>query len=133
MGNIFDTPDRTGEYDSADIQATSVMCGIAYLPPLFFLPLITSTNSPFGKFHANQALLAFIYCAASSIVGSILGVIFGILGEIPVLGWLFTLISVLLGLAIGLSAFALVVIGMVNGFTGKAKELPIIGKYNILK
>lgn len=131
--NIFDTPDRTGEFDSADIQSSSVICGISYIPPLFFLPLVAATNSPFGKFHANQALLAMIYCFASGVTGSIFAVIFGILAEIPLMGWLFSIIGVLLGLAIGLSAFIIVVMGMVNGFTGKAKELPIIGKYTILK
>lgn len=59
--NIFDTPDRTGEFDSADIQNTSVICGISYIPPLFFLPLVVNSNSRFGKFHANQALLALLY------------------------------------------------------------------------
>ncbi len=133
LGNIFDTPDRTGEFDSADIQSTSAICGISYLPPLFFLPLVTSTNSAFGKFHANQALLAFIYCAAVGAVNFVLAIMFGILSEIPIMGWLFTLIGGLLGFAIGLSAFVMVVVGMINGFTGKAKELPLIGKYTIIR
>lgn len=133
LGNIFDTPDRTGEFDSTDIQSTSAICGISYFPPLFFLPLVTSSNSEFGKFHANQALLALIYCAAAGIVGGVLGFMFGILTEIPIMGWLFALVGGLLGFAIGISAFVMVVIGMINGFTGKAKELPIIGKFTIIK
>lgn len=131
--NIFDTPDRTGEFDSADIQNTSVICGISYIPPLFFLPLVVNSNSRFGKFHANQALLALLYSFALGVVGSVLSVVFGILGEIPIMGWLFGIIGVLIGLALGLSAFVMVVVGMINGFSGKAKELPVIGKFTILK
>lgn len=133
MANIFDTPDKTGEFDSADIQATSAICGISYFPPLFFLPMVTSSNSAFGKFHANQALLALIYGAAAGILGRVLVIMLEILEDIPIMGWLFSLVFGLLGLALGLSAFVMVVIGMINGFTGKAKELPLIGKYTILK
>lgn len=49
------------------------------------------------------------------------------------MGWLFGIIGVLIGLALGLSAFVMVVVGMINGFSGKAKELPVIGKFTILK
>jgi uncharacterized membrane protein len=134
MGNLFESVDRTGEFDSADIQANSAFCGLSYIPPLFFLPLVTAQNSKFGKFHANQALLVLIAFIASSFAGLIIGIILGsLLGAIPFIGLLFKALSYIIKAALGLSAFVLMILGMVNAFSGKAKELPLIGKYTILK
>jgi len=129
MGNLFDSSDRTGEFDSADIQAASTISGISYLFILFFLPLVVNPGSAFGKFHANQSLILLI----AGIVCSILGKIFNIIGQIPVIGEIIALIG---GIAIGLISillFVFMIMGMINAFSGKAKELPIIGKIAIIK
>jgi uncharacterized membrane protein len=49
-----------------------------------------------------------------------------ILGFIPIIGWLLLPLFVVAVLIFG-------IIGLVNGFGGKAKKLPIIGKYTIIK
>ena len=62
----------------------------------------------------------FLICAL------ICGFAAGILGLIPFVGWVFsTLISVCVVL--------FMVLGIVNAAKGQAKELPIIGKFRILK
>jgi uncharacterized membrane protein len=102
------------QFTAEDIEKNKVMAALAYI--IFFLPLIASPDSPFGKYHANQGLLLFI----TGFVGSI------VLGMIPVIGWLmFPFFALLI--------FAFAVIGFVNAINGKAKELPIIGKYSLIK
>lgn len=49
-----------------------------------------------------------------------------ILGIIPVIGWM--LLPVF-----GIGVLALFIMGLVNGFGGKAKRLPLIGTFDILK
>ncbi len=101
-------------YTPEDIEKGKTMAGLSYL--LFFLPLIVCPESKYAKFHANQALLLLILGIAGNVI----------LGIIPIIGWM------LLPL-FGLGVLALFIMGMVNGFGGKAKRLPLIGKFDILK
>ena len=101
-------------YTAEDIEKNKVISGLAYI--IFFLPLIVCPSSPFGKFHANQGLLLLI----TSVLGSI------ILSIIPFIGW------ILLPL-FSLAIFVFVIIGLVSAINGKAQQLPVIGKYRILK
>lgn len=108
----LDSPTITFEAD--DIQKNKIMAGLAYL--LFFLPLIVCPDSKFGKFHANQGLLLLILAVAGNVI----------LGMIPFLGWILLPIFGILVLVFG-------IIGLINGLNGKAKELPVIGKFRIIK
>ena len=101
-------------YTPEDIDKNKTMAGLAYL--LFFLPLIACPESRYAKFHANQALLLLI----TGIVGNV------ILGIIPVIGWMLMPIF-------GIGVLILGIMGLVNGFGGKAKQLPLIGKFTIIK
>jgi len=98
------------------------MGGLAYF--LFFLPLVACPESKYGRFHANQGLLLLLLGVASGIFTSILYAMF-----IWNLWWLASTISY----AISLGILILAILGLVNGFSGKAKELPIIGKIRIIK
>lgn len=123
MTNQNSHTERT--FDSTDIEQNKTMAGLAYI--LFFLPLIACKDSAYGRFHANQGLLLLIL----SIVGSIaLSVVSGLFLFIS---WrLFWISSFLYG-AFGLVILILVVMGLINGLNGKAKELPIIGGFRIIK
>jgi uncharacterized membrane protein len=101
-------------FDPADIEKNKTMAGLAYI--LFFLPLIVCPDSAYGRFHANQGLLLLIV----SVVGTT------VLSIIPIIGWI---LLPFYGLAILIFA----IMGLVNGFQGKAKRLPLFGKYTILK
>lgn len=101
-------------FDAEDIEKSKTMAGLAYI--IFFLPLLACPNSPYGKFHANQALLLLIVAIAGNII----------LGIIPIIGWI--LIPFF-----GIAIFVLFILGLVNGFQGKAKRLPIFGKFDIIK
>ena len=101
-------------YTAEDIEKGKTMAGLSYF--LFFLPLLACPDSKYARFHANQSLLLLI----TSIAGNV------ILGIIPVIGWM--LLPVF-----GVAILVLVVMGLINGFGGKVKQLPIIGKFTILK
>lgn len=101
-------------YTDEDIEKGKTMAGLAYL--LFFLPLVACPESKYGRFHANQSLILLITAIAGNIV----------LGLIPIIGWM--LLPVF-----GIAVMVFAVIGLINGFGGKAKELPLIGKFTIIK
>ena len=131
-GNSGYSGDRTAEFDPQDIEANKVICGISYFGILFFLPLVVSPNSRFGKFHANQALLVLILMVAAGFVSGIIGAVCGSFWSVPALGTIMNTISVIVSAVCGLVTFAAILFGLVNALCGKAAELPIIGKINLI-
>lgn len=112
-------------FDPTDIEQNKTMAGLAYI--LFFLPLVACKDSQYGRFHANQGLLLLIL----SVVGSIaLSVISNILISFT---WHLYWITSLLHSAFGVLILVLAIMGLINGFNGKAKKLPIIGDIQIIK
>ena len=101
-------------YTPEDIEKNKTMAGLSYF--LFFLPLIVCPESGYAKFHANQSLLLLITGVAGNVI----------LGIIPVIGWMLMPIF-------GIGILILGIMGLINGFGGKAKPLPLIGKFTILK
>ncbi len=108
------TQEQNSTFEQTDIENNKTMAGLAYL--LFFLPLLACPQSRYARFHANQALILFIVAIAGNIV----------LGIIPFIGWILMPFY-------ALPILALAIIGLINGLGGKAKRLPIIGKYDLLK
>lgn len=124
--------DRTAEYDPQDIEANKVVCGISYLGILFFLPLIACPDSRFGKFHANQSLLVLILMVAAGFVSKVVGMVCGAFWAIPALGAIMSVVSGVVSAVCGVVPFAAFIFGLVNSLCGKAAELPIIGKINLI-
>ena len=123
---LNNTADTTADFDKADIEQNKAMGILAYLGPLVFIPMFAAKGSKFARFHANQGLTLFIACGAWSIVYSILNWI------LLAISWRLYFISVIIGL-FSLVFLALAVLGIVNAAKGRAKELPVIGKFKILK
>jgi uncharacterized membrane protein len=101
-------------FDQADIEKNKTIAGLAII--IFFLPLIVCPESRFGRFYANQGLLLFILSVGGSIILSL----------IPFVGWMLLPLY-----SIGILVLA--ILGLVNGLSGKAKELPLIGKFRLIK
>lgn len=101
-------------YTSEDIEKNKVIAALAYL--IFFLPLLAAQDSSYARYHANQGLLLFILGFGGNTILTI----------IPILGWIlipfFSLFVIILA-----------VMGILNAVNGKAKDLPLIGQYRILK
>lgn len=136
---INDTPDSTADFDAKDIADNKGISVLSYLGPLVFIPMFTRKSSKFARFHANQGLVLLIACGAYSIAQTILGIIlraifpwnwnYGLWGG---RGFVYNALTTILSL-VWIVFSVLAVMGIINTVKGKAKELPVIGKYKILK
>lgn len=122
----FNTSDTTSQYDPRDIDQNKLMAILAYLGILVIIPILAAKESKFARFHSNQGLVLFIASILFYIVYSILSSI------IIAISWKLGFLVSIIGL-VGIVFFVLMIIGIVNAAGGKAKELPIIGKFRILK
>lgn len=100
-----------------DIEANKVMAVITYIGVLILVPLITGKykNSPFLKFHFNQAI---IFCIGYA-VGALISLI-------PFIGSI-------VGIILGLGIFVLQVISIIHAAKGEIKSFPILDKIKIVK
>ncbi len=94
------------EYDVVKNRGISYL---SYFGILFLIPYLVRPDSEFAKFHANQGLILFL----ADVIVSILGGLIGTIG--------------------GIACLVLFVTGLVNVYRGDMKELPIIGKFRLLK
>ena len=123
---LNETADTTADFDKADIEQNKVMGVLAYLSWLVLIPIFAAKGSKFARFHANQGLVLAITEIAWWIVQGILSsVLYSI-------SWRLGFISTILGL-VNIVFLVLLVIGIMNAAYGRAKELPVIGKFKILK
>lgn len=116
------TEDTTAQFDPNDIQQNKIMAVLAYLSWLVLVPIFGAKNSPFARFHANQGL-------ALAIAEIICWIVLGILVRLPLIGWIFGLVEGVFSLV----CLVFAIIGIVNAANGRAKELPIVGKFRVLK
>jgi len=119
MENVTMTP------DPQDVEQNKVMAILAYI--IFLIPLFAAKDSPYARFHTNQGLLVLLLAIGLGIVFFILAFIGALIA--PALGGIIYIIS----LVCNLGVFVLVILGIVNAAQGQMKELPVIGKYRILK
>ncbi len=122
INKYMQTEDNTSEFEQEDINQNKVMAVLAYIGILVLVPLLAAPNSKYARYHANQGLLLFI-------AEICLGVVMGIFIWIPVLN----IIIGILGGIVSLLLFVFAIIGIVNACQGKAKGLPILGKFKILR
>ena len=122
IADLNNTADTTAEYDAQDIRNNKAMAILAYLSWLVLIPLFAARESKFARFHCNQGIVL----AVAEIIAVI---VLSILDGLPLIGWIFNIAGSLLGLV----CFLFAILGIINAANGKAKELPIIGKFKILK
>ncbi len=126
IGAMNNATDTTAEYDPKDIEANKVMALLSYLGILVLVPIFAAKDSKFARFHANQGV---ILC----LVGIVYGVAVNIITSVLIaISWRLASVASLLSL-VGFALLIWAVIGIINALNGKAKELPFIGKYRILK
>ncbi len=122
MADINTTPDYTASFDQNDIQQNRVMGVLSYLGILVLIPLFAARESPFARFHCNQGIVL-------ALAEVILSFAVRIFGRLPLVGWIIRLVGGLGGLAL----FVFAIMGIINAINGKAKELPLVGGFQILK
>ena len=107
-------------YDMKDIEENKVFALFSYLGFLFIIPLIAKPDSRYCKFHVNQGI---ILCIVNAIVSAISSILLKI-NVLPI-SYITSVFDLIM--------LAYTVYGIYNAVTGNAKELPLIGKYRILK
>lgn len=115
-----------GQFDSADIAENKAVAVFAYLGILVIFPLFMAKGSRFARYHAGQGLALLFSSAAYSIAYSMLA------GVLLSISWEFYFVLRFIRLA-GLAFPALAVLGIMNVISGKAAELPVIGKIRLLR
>lgn len=130
LGN---TADHSAEYDKIDAEANKAIALLSYFGILVLVPIFAAKHSPFVRYHANQGvvlLLAMLgYSIADGIVTAILrAILYKGLGLWSIYSMCSSIINLLY---VGFTIFA--IIGIINVLNGRAKDLPIIGKYRVLK
>lgn len=90
------------------------MAVLAYF--IFFLPLVAAKDSKLAMFHANQSLVLLLIWVISWVVGAF----------IPVVGWAVSSL-------VGLGAFVLWILGIVQAAQGQMKPLPLVGTIKLIK
>ncbi len=126
VSNFNNTADTTERFDARDAQSNKVMAILAYLGFLVFIPMFGAKESRFARYHANQGLVLFIAEIAYTILSTILSnILLAISWRLFFISTIFSVIGIVFGV--------LAIIGIINAANGRAKELPIVGKFRILK
>lgn len=124
--DLNNTEDTTDQFDPEDIQKNKVMAVLSYIGILVLVPILGAKDSKFARYHANQGLLLLIASVAYNIALRIVNAI------LYAISWRLAFIGTILSVA-SIVFFVLMILGIVNAANGRAKELPVIGKYKLLK
>ena len=124
--------DESSSFDPTDIQNNKVMAVLSYIGIFVLIPIFAAKNSPYARYHANQGLVLFIVEVIWGIFCSILNLCLGLLRIFGLLFWIVSaVVNAILGI-LSLVFLALVIYGIVNAATGKAKPLPVLGRFTLL-
>ena len=112
----YQQPEIIEPYDALkDAEDNKILAILAYIGILFLVPLLAAPKSKFARFHANQGLVLFLAELITSVACAV-----------PFVGWF-------AGGVMSIIVVVLAILGIVAAAKGEMKELPIIGKYIILK
>lgn len=124
--------EETDRFDPMDIQNNKVMAVLSYIGIFVLIPIFAAKNSPYARYHANQGLLLFLAEIVWVVFCSVINACLGILNLFGVLFWIISsVVSSVLGI-LSLVFLALAIYGIVNAATGKAKPLPVLGRFTLL-
>lgn len=130
LGN---TTDNTSDFYKTDIEANKGHAILSYFGLLVLVPIFAAKHSPFVRYHANQGLVLLVGMLIWGVIdGALTALLRALLGKALGLWSIYSLCGTALNIVYaGFSILA--VIGIINVLNGRAKELPIIGKYRLLK
>jgi len=139
LKDVLNTEDKSSQFEKKDITDGRAMAILSYIiPPI---PYFVEKNNKYVKYHARQGmdllLVTIIYTIIYNVLASVIqvrtscGSLWGYdLGNYcKITPWWVTLPLSLVGLCIS----AIAIIGIINAINGKAKVLPLIGKFKVFK
>ncbi len=127
---FFKTYDETEKFKEDDIDKSAFFAPIAYLGILFFIPLLIRPNSAFTKYHVNQGLVLLLAALATDIAILLLVLVLNLVNF-----WIFPtfLFTTFLFMVCNLFFVSCIIIGAYNATGGYAKEIPLVGRFRIIK
>jgi uncharacterized membrane protein len=81
----------------------------------FLIAILTWRKNKYVIFYAKQSLIIFIIAVGASIIS-------GVLGWIPVIGWI-------ISTGLNIIVFIIWLLSWINALSGKKKDMPVIGMY----
>lgn len=148
--NFINTPDTTAQFDPQDIELNNRLSLLSYLGILVLVPIFLVKRSRFARFHANQGLVLLIAGIVSDLALLVLKLIAGalrsglmallyridgsrvLIAMGAVLGGVVSGVFWILSVLISVALIVFAVLGIVNAVKGRARELPLIGRFHIL-
>ncbi len=118
--------DTTASYAQTDIEQNRLVSVLSYISILVLVPLLGMKESPFAQYHAKVGLNLFIWHIVVQVISKI---VIGVVGWIPVIGWIISLAFDIVYLAL----WAINIFGIVSAAQGKARELEIIAPFKVIK
>lgn len=126
------SPETSVYVDPQDAEKNKVQGIIAYIPPLFLIPLFAAPDSKFAKYHANQGLLVTIVSVILWFVQWLLvSLIIGANPFSAVFGIGRFFITIIRIITWGIPT-VLALIGIIGANKGECKPLPFIGNFHLL-
>ena len=130
--SLVNTTDHQSEYTSEELKQYKTSAIISYIPFVSIILILIGKykTSNYLKFHVNQGLILTIIDAIVIFITETITAIFRrdslVLNSTPaIISFVcYTLYFIL---------FLLVMFGIINTANGKSQELPIIGKFKLLK
>ncbi len=123
--------------DAKDASDNKVMAILAYLGILVLVPLFAAKDSKFAKFHTNQGLTLAIAGVVLFLLNMLISwattttkYIWGI--PYPDHSWVYYIWAIIYWVAC-IFLLVLCIMGIINAAKGECKELPITGKFQLLK
>ena len=124
--------EETDRFDAVDIQNNKAMAVLSYIGIFVLIPVFAAKQSPYARYHANQGVLLFLAEVIWIVFCSILGAVLGLLNVFGPLFWILSgVVNTILGI-LSLVFLAMAIYGIVNAATGKAKPLPVLGRFTLL-
>ncbi len=97
--------------EKKDSSSVNMIAILSYLGILLIIPLMTSRNDDFVKYHVKQGIVLLVTAVAISLIA-----------WFPIIGWI-------AGFFAWIGCVILAIIGIINVVQGKKKQLPIIGQF----
>ena len=138
INSLMDTTDHSHEFDRQDAEKNKVTSIIACFGITFWVPFVFSSNSRFSRFYANQGLLILILSLPFIVVNAIFTSIINsacimYTSSGPTLSILGYILDILLFGIFYLFPIFIIFTTIQNIRAGKAKDIPLIGKFRLIR
>ena len=123
-------PPQQSASSGLDDNVAGLLCYLPFLlgliASIIFLVLEPYNRNSLIRFHAFQSIFLTV---ALFVVGFVLGIVGIILGMIPFLGWIGSIISVLLSLVLTFGSVLIYLFLMFKTYNGQRIVLPLVGEH----